>query len=63
MPAIKIRRDEFEIVKAAADRVARRSNSKFVLDESLVQVTDEDTSSNEPKDAEEGDKESPLICG
>lgn len=41
-PAVKLRRDEFEIVKAAAQRVERRSNSTFVMDQSRVEVTDEE---------------------
>jgi hypothetical protein len=40
MPAFKIRRDEFEIVKQAALRVERRSNSRFVMDQTKVEVTD-----------------------
>ena len=41
-PAVKLRRDEFEIVKAAAQRIERRSNSTFVMDQSRVEVTDEE---------------------
>jgi hypothetical protein len=60
MPAVKIRREEFEIVKQAATRVERRSNSKFVIDQRRVEVTDDD--SQPAMDDEEGDSESPVVC-
>jgi hypothetical protein len=40
--AVKIRRDEFEIVKAAVQRVERRNNSKFVMDQTRVEITDDE---------------------
>ena len=40
--AVKIRRDEFEIVKAAVQRVERRNNSKFVMDQTRIEITDDE---------------------
>jgi hypothetical protein len=42
MLAVKIRREEMEMVKQAATRVERRSNSKFVIDQRRIEVTDDD---------------------
>lgn len=42
MATVKIRRDEMEIVKEAASRIARRSNSRFVIDPSRVEIADKD---------------------
>jgi len=41
MAVVKIRRDEMEIVKEAASRIERRSNSRFVIDRSRVEISDD----------------------
>jgi ribosomal 50S subunit-recycling heat shock protein len=60
MPAIKIRREEMEIVKQAASRVERRSNSRFVIDQNKVEITDDEA--RPATEAEEDDPESHVIC-
>ena len=52
MPIVKIRRDEMEVVKEAAERLARRSNSRFVIDEARVEITDEGEGSSPTDEAE-----------
>jgi hypothetical protein len=62
MPAVKIRQDEMKIVQEAADRVARRSNSRFVLDTHRVKVTDiESDAGNGNSDAQEGEETKPAL--
>jgi hypothetical protein len=46
MTIIKIRREEIALVKAAGERVARRTHSRFVLDQNRVEVTEEGNSAN-----------------
>jgi hypothetical protein len=60
MPVVKIRREELEMVKQAAMRLERRSNSKFVIDQNKVEVTDDDCQPN--IDAEEEDSKPPVVC-
>jgi hypothetical protein len=60
MPIVKIRRDEMEIVKQAAIRVERRSNAKFVMDQSRVEVTDEGCPPQ--VDTDEDDSEPAVVC-
>ena len=60
MPAVKIRRDEMEIVKQAALRVERRSNSRFVMDQDRVEVTDEE--SHPQLDTKEDEAKPSLVC-
>jgi hypothetical protein len=43
MPAVKIRKDELEIVKAAALRMERRNNSRFIMDQTRIEITDQDS--------------------
>jgi len=51
MPVVKVQRNEMERVKAAAERVAHRTNSRFVLDPNRVEITDEiDQNGSEPVD-------------
>jgi hypothetical protein len=56
VPAVKIRRDELEIVKEAAIRVERRSNSRFVLDQKRVEVADEGSPPAKDSDEEQPTK-------
>lgn len=42
MPAVKIRREEMEMVKQAVTRVERRSNSRFVMDQNRIEVTEDE---------------------
>lgn len=42
----KIRRDEMEIVKEAATRVARRSNSRFTIDQTKIKITEDENDSH-----------------
>jgi hypothetical protein len=59
MPVVKIHRDEMEIVKEAASRVERRSNSRFVIDQTKLEVTD---SEREPAaEADDEDSKPPAI--
>jgi len=60
MPVVKIRREELEIVKQAAMRIERRSNSRFVIDQSRVEVTDDERQS--AVDTEEKDSKPPVVC-
>jgi hypothetical protein len=48
MPVIRIRRDEMNLVEAAADRKARRTNSRFVIKQERVEVAEESSASAEP---------------
>lgn len=60
MPAVKIRREEMEMVKQAATRVERRSNSRFVIDQNRVEVTEDE---RQPAiDTDEDDPKSPVVC-
>jgi hypothetical protein len=56
--AVKIRPEEMEIVKQAATRVERRSNSRFVIDQCRIEVTDED---DQPAETKAGESESPAV--
>lgn len=59
MPVVKIHRDEMEIVKEAASRVERRSNSRFVIDQTKLEVTDGE---REPvAEADDEDSKPPAI--
>ena len=60
MPAVKIRPDEMEIVKQAASRIERRSNSRFVIDRTRVEVTEEDRQPS--PDVEEDESKPSLVC-
>ena len=62
MPAVKIRKDEMEIVRQAVTRVERRSNSRFVMDQTRVEVTD-DNSPSPTLDDQEDDGNSPALFG
>lgn len=53
VPAVKIRKDEMEIVRQAVTRVERRSNSRFVMDQTRVEVTDDDPSPPALEDQED----------
>lgn len=59
MVAVKIRPEEMEIVKQAATRVERRSNSRFVIDQCRVQVTEDDDQG--AAETKAGDSESPSV--
>jgi dihydroneopterin aldolase len=39
MPVAKIQREELNLVKEAAERVAHRTNSQFVIREERVEIT------------------------
>jgi hypothetical protein len=57
MTIVRIRREEIALVQAAGERVARRTHSRFVLDQKRVEVTEE----NEPNRPDEGeDTKKPL---
>jgi hypothetical protein len=43
MPVVKIRREEIELVKEAAERKAYRTNSTFVVREERIQISNEKT--------------------
>jgi hypothetical protein len=57
MAAVKIRPEEMEIVKQAATRVERRSNSRFVIDQCRITVTED--SDQAAAETEVGD--SPIV--
>jgi hypothetical protein len=60
VPAVKIRPDEMEIVKQAASRIERRSNSRFVIDRSRVEVTDEE--GRPSPDIEDDESKPTIVC-
>jgi hypothetical protein len=39
---LRVRRAELELVKAAGDRMARRTNSRFEVDEAKVVISDDE---------------------
>lgn len=41
MPVVKIRRDEMDLVKEAAERLAHRTNSSYTIREERVQISRE----------------------
>jgi hypothetical protein len=47
-PILKVRRNELDLVKAAAERMARRTNSRVEIDATRVEVSDEDEGTAEP---------------
>jgi hypothetical protein len=47
MTIVKIRREEIALVKAAGERVARRTHSRFIVDQNRVEVTEENESDEE----------------
>jgi hypothetical protein len=59
MPSLKIHRDEMKIVKEAAMRVERRSNSRFVMDQTKIEVTDDP--GQQPIEKEE-EAQPPVVC-
>ena len=48
-PVLRVRRKELDLVRDAAERMARRTNSRVEIDDKRVQVTDD-----EEGDAREG---------
>jgi hypothetical protein len=60
---VKIRREEMEMVKRAASRVERRSNSRFVIDESRVEVTEDvaEDDSQAVSELKEDDSKEPFV--
>jgi hypothetical protein len=59
MTIVRIRREEMALVKAAGERVARRTHARFVVDQSRVEITEEERSAK-ADDEEVGDTEKPL---
>jgi hypothetical protein len=59
MTIVRIRREEMAVVRAAGERVARRTHSRFVVDQNRVEVTGEDKSVKTDEE-EAGDSEKPL---
>ena len=59
MTIVRIRREEMALVKAAGERVARRTHARFVVDQSRVEIT-EDKDPAKTDDEEAGDTEKPL---
>lgn len=41
MPVVKIRREEMDALVQAADRMAKRMNARFVLDQQRVEIVDD----------------------
>lgn len=60
MPPVKIGREEMEIVKEAALRLERRSNTRFVID-TRVEVTDDESKQQPSEQASEGEAKPPVI--
>jgi hypothetical protein len=59
MTIVKIRRKEMAVIKAAGERVARRTHARFVLDQNRVEVTEDDKSA-QADDTDLGDTKKPL---
>jgi hypothetical protein len=59
MTIVRIRREEMALVKAAGERVARRTHARFVVDQSRVEITEDDRPAK-AGDEEAGDTEKPL---
>lgn len=59
MLAVKIHRDEMEIVRQAVTRVERRSNSRFVMNQTRIEVTDD--SPSPALEDQEDDSKSPAL--
>jgi hypothetical protein len=49
MAFLKARREEVELVREAADRIAHRTHSKFVLNQDRLEIVDKDLHENEPQ--------------
>jgi len=41
-PILRVQRKEFDLVKEAADRMARRTNSRVEIDEARIEVAEDD---------------------
>jgi len=50
MAVIRLRRDEVDLVASAADRKAKRSHSRFVINEDRIEVTGEENLSDSHDD-------------
>ena len=48
MATVRIRQEEMQVLREAANRLERRSNSRFVLDQSRVEVSEDSADSNLP---------------
>jgi hypothetical protein len=62
MAKVPLRREEVELIRTTAERVARRMNGTYEVDETRVEIVDDPAVESIPGDPDKEHKKSFLDC-